>query len=224
MLRPQIFVDEACLNCVSGKPTGKLSKEIAWGLGWGIQLTADGKSIWHWGDNGDFHAYVLGYPATRSGVVVFTNGAGGHGIIPDVLAASIGGAQPAIAMIDYERWNSPSRTFYKDVLARGDAAVADYAARVRQDPKAALTENQVNRVGYWLLGKKRVKESVAVLEINVASYPQSWNAYDSLGEAQAAAGERDKAVASYEKSIALNPENTNGVEQLKKLRTPAPAP
>ena len=84
-------------------------------------------------------------------------------------------------MIDYERWNSPSRTFYKDVLARGDAAVADYSARTRQDPKAALTENQVNRVGYWLLGKKRVKESVAVLEINVASYPQSWNAYDSLG-------------------------------------------
>ena len=224
MLRPQIFVDEACLNCVSNKPSGKLSKEIAWGLGWGIQLTADGKSIWHWGDNGDFHAYVLGYPAKREGVVVFTNGAGGHGIIPDVLAASIGGAQPAIAMIDYERWNSPSRTFYKDVLARGDAAIADYTARVRQDPKAALAQNQINRVGYWLLGKKRVKESVAVLEINVASYPQSWNAYDSLAEAQAAAGERDKAIANYEKSIALNPENTNGVEQLKKLKAPAPAP
>ena len=67
MLRPQIFVDEACLNCVSNKPSGKLSKEIAWGLGWGIQLTADGKSIWHWGDNGDFHAYVLGLSGATLG-------------------------------------------------------------------------------------------------------------------------------------------------------------
>ncbi len=223
MLRPQIFLDEACMNCVANTPSGRLSRQVAWGLGWGIQLTADGKSIWHWGDNGDFHAYVLGYPSDRAGLVVFTNGAGGHGIIPDVIGASFGGAQPAIPMLGYERWNSPSRTFYKDVLARGNPAVGDYEARVRQDPKAALTETQINRVGYWLLGKKRAKEAVAVLEINVASHPESWNAYDSLAEAQAAAGERDKAIASYEKSIALNPGNTNGVEQLKKLRA-APAP
>ena len=224
MLRPQIFLDEACMNCVSNKPSGRLSKEVAWGLGWGIQLTADGKSIWHWGDNGDFHAHVVGLPAQRTGLVVFTNGEGGHGIIPDVIAAALGGAQPAIAMLDYERWDSPSRTFYKDVLARGDAAVGDYEARVQQDPKAALAENQINRVGYWLLGQKRLKESVTVFEINVAADPKSWNAYDSLAEAQAAAGERDKAIANYEKSIALNPENRNGVEQLKKLRAPAPAP
>ena len=224
MLRPQIFLDEACMNCVSNKPSGRLSKEVAWGLGWGIQLTADGKSIWHWGDNGDFHAHVVGFRRKRAGLVVFTNGEGGHGIIPDVIAAALGGAQPAIAMLDYERWDSPSRTFYKDVLARGDAAIADYGARVRQDPKAALGENQINRVGYWLLGQKRLKESVAVFEINVAADPKSWNAWDSLAEAQAAAGERDKAIAGYEKSIALNPKNTNGVEQLKKLEAPAPAP
>ena len=74
MLRPQIYLDEACMNCVSNKPSGKLSKQVAWGLGWGIQLTPDGKSIWHWGDNGDFHAHVVGYPAARAGLVVFTNG------------------------------------------------------------------------------------------------------------------------------------------------------
>jgi CubicO group peptidase (beta-lactamase class C family) len=224
MLRPQIFVDEGCLNCVTGTPTGRLSSEVGWGLGWGLQQTADGTSIWHWGDNGDFHCYVVGYPRERAGLIIFTNGAGGHGIIPDVIAAAIGGRQPALAMIGYERWDSPSRVFLKDVLARGDGAVRDYETRVSQDPGAALSETQVNRVGYWLLGRKRPKEAVAVLALNVARFPKSWNAYDSIAEAYAAAGEPEKAIASSEKSLALNPENGNGVEQLKKLRAGAPAP
>src|SRR5437773_4235941 len=41
------------------------------------------------GDNGSgFHYFVAGYPARRLGMVVFTNGLGGHGIIPHILAAA----------------------------------------------------------------------------------------------------------------------------------------
>lgn len=219
MLRPQIQVDEGCSNCVTSKPTGRLSKEIAWGLGWGLQETGDGLSIWHWGDNGaGFHCYVVGYPRQRLGVVVFTNSLGGHGIIPDIVTAAIGGRQPAFAWIDYERYDSPARTLLKDVLARGSAAVQSYRDQKREGTTAALTEEQVNRVGYWLLGKKRVKDAAAVFEMNVEDFPKSWNVYDSLGEAYAEDDQRDRAVASYERSVALNPDNTNGVEQIKKLK------
>ncbi|MFY9551541.1 MAG: serine hydrolase [Thermoanaerobaculia bacterium] len=210
-LRPQIHVDEGCQNCVAKKPTGRLSKEIAWGLGWGLQETEDGTAIWHWGDNSSgFHCYVVGYPRERQGVVIFTNGLGGHGIIPEIVEASIGGRQPAIAWIDYERHDSPAKTLFRDILARGAPAIQT----------RGLTEQQVNRVGYWLIARKRLPEAIAVFESNVANFPDSWNVYDSLGEAYAEDGQRDKAIASYEKSIALNPENTNGVEALKKLKKP----
>ena len=224
MLRVQIRVDEGCQNCISNKPTGRLSREIGWGLGWGLQETEDGISLWHWGDNGGsgFHCYAVGFPRQRLGIVVFTNGLGGHGIIPDVVAAAVGGRHPALAWLDYERHDSPARTWAKDILARGEAAIASYRARRRAEPATALSERQVNRVGYWLLGKKKPKEAIAVFEMNVEDFPASWNVWDSLGEALAEDGQRPRAIASYEKSLALNPSNTNGVEMLRKLRSEPP--
>jgi tetratricopeptide (TPR) repeat protein len=68
-----------------------------------------------------------------------------------------------------------------------------------------------------------VKEAVAVFEKNTADFPASWNVHDSLGEAYAADGQRDRAIASYEKSLALNPTNTNATDQLRKLKTPTPS-
>ncbi|HWZ86019.1 MAG TPA: serine hydrolase [Thermoanaerobaculia bacterium] len=225
MFRPQIRLDEGCTtNCIDRKSTGRLSKELAWGLGWGLQETADGLSIWHWGDNGNFHCEVVGYPRQRFGAVVFTNGEDGHGIIPDIVQAAVGGQQPAFAWLAYERWDSPARTFLKDVLARGDAAIADYRAHRTQAGATTLTQQQVNRVGYGLLEKKRTKDAVAVFEMNAADFPTSWNVYDSLAEAYADDGQREKAIVSYEKSITLNPENGNGIEQLKKLRAGGAAP
>lgn len=212
MIRPQVQVDEGCQNCITGKPKGRLSREIGWGLGWGIQQTEDGTSLFHWGDNGSgFHCYVVGYPRQRLGVVVLTNSLGGHGIIPDVVTAAIGARHPAFAWLDYERYDSPARTWLKDILNRGATAIESGGSQ--------LSEEQLNRVGYWLLGKKKVKEAVAIFERNAKDHPDSWNVHDSLGEAYAEDGQRDCAVASYEKSLALNPANTNGAEALRKIRT-----
>jgi CubicO group peptidase (beta-lactamase class C family) len=212
MAKPQVHVDEGCSNCVSKKPTGRLSKEIAWGLGVGIEETDGREFLWHWGDNGSgFHAFVLAEPAARSGFVVFTNSLGGHGIIPEIATAAVGGRHPSFAWIDYERWDSPARVWFRDVLAGGvEAATAERAA--------ALTETQVNRVGYWLLAKKRPKEAIAVFERNTSAHADSWNAWDSLGEAYAADGQRDRAIAAYEKSVSLNPESSSGRDALKRLR------
>jgi CubicO group peptidase (beta-lactamase class C family) len=215
MIRPQIHVDEGCENCIAKKPTGRLSRELAWGLGWGLQETEDGISIWHWGDNGGsgFHCYVAGFPRQRLGVVVFSNGLGGQGIFPEIVAAAIGGRHPAFAWLGYERYDSPARTWFKDILARGSSAIAGEGA-------GKLTEQQVNRVGYWVLGRKKVKEAIAVFEKNAKDHPDSWNVHDSLGEAYAEDGQRDRAIASYEKSIALNPASASGAEALRKLRNP----
>ena len=55
--------------------------------------------------------------------------------------------------------------------------------------------------------------------LNVEAFPDSWNVHDSLGEAYMVGGERELAIASYERSIELNPGNANGVEMLKRLRS-----
>lgn len=48
-------------------------------------------------------------------------------------------------------------------------------------------------------------------------FPESPNVYDSLAEAYAAHGDRQLAVENYEKSLALDPANTNAASWLKKL-------
>jgi len=55
------------------------------------------------------------------------------------------------------------------------------------------------------------------LRKNVELHPDSWNAYDSLGEAYLKDGNKELATKNYQKSVELNPKNENGVEALKKL-------
>jgi tetratricopeptide (TPR) repeat protein len=66
-------------------------------------------------------------------------------------------------------------------------------------------------------GRRHGKTPRGRLSTAVGDYPQSWNVWDSLGEGYKVAGNRDKAIESYRKSMQLNPANTNGVAMLRQL-------
>jgi tetratricopeptide (TPR) repeat protein len=83
---------------------------------------------------------------------------------------------------------------------------------------ATAVEAQLNTAGYNLLGTKKANDAVEVFKLNVKLFPNSWNVYDSLGEAYAAAGDTKLAIENYEKSLALNPKNETGKEALAKLK------
>ena len=81
-----------------------------------------------------------------------------------------------------------------------------------------LSEQEMNGLGYEYLQAKRLKEAITVFTMNVDAFPKSFNVYDSLGEAYAAAGEKELAIKNYEKSLELNPNNRGGIEALKVLK------
>ena len=60
-------------------------------------------------------------------------------------------------------------------------------------------------------------DASAVFKLNAELYSDSWNVYDSLGEAYMENGERELAIQFYCKSLELNPDNNNGREKLEKL-------
>jgi predicted alpha/beta superfamily hydrolase len=71
-------------------------------------------------------------------------------------------------------------------------------------------EYLVNRIAYAKL--KSRKESVrskalAFFILNTENYPDSFNAYDSLGEAYESLGDSQKAIENYRKSMQLKPDN-----------------
>lgn len=78
---------------------GAVAPGLAWGLGVGLENTPEGKALWHWGDNGAFKAYMVAYPKTRSGLVMFANSENGLDIVDEIAKTALGSGQPAIRWV-----------------------------------------------------------------------------------------------------------------------------
>ncbi|HUN62480.1 MAG TPA: serine hydrolase [Candidatus Sulfotelmatobacter sp.] len=216
MEKPQVAVDPECTNCTDRAPK-ELSKSIFWGLGIGIQETPQGESLWHWGDNGRFKAYVVAYPKQKTGVVLFMNGENGLSILAPLLQTCVGGEQPALHWLKYDSYDSPAMQFAKMAREKGaaEAINAFQPALMRGD----ISEDSINNVGYQLLSLNKRAEAIRIFQLNVKLHPQSWNVYDSLAEAFAKNGDKALAIQNYSKSLDLNPKNTNATQMLKKLQS-----
>ncbi len=79
------------------------------------------------------------------------------------------------------------------------------------------SEQDMTELGYEFLKTKRERVAHSVFSWIVSKYPKSANAYDSLGEAEAALGNTKEAIANYRKSLELDPSNKNAEEMIKKL-------
>ena len=81
-------------------------------------------------------------------------------------------------------------------------------------------EYLVNRIGYTMLQNRNESVRSKALEffiLNTENYPNSFNAYDSLGEAYESLGESKKAIENYRKSLELNPNNEHAKMKIESL-------
>jgi hypothetical protein len=79
-------------------------------------------------------------------------------------------------------------------------------------------ETSLNRLGERVLGAGKTKEAVAVLELNAEFHADSAWLLQLLGEAYLASGDRDKARRSFERALALFPENERLRKKLEELK------
>lgn len=102
-----------------------------------------------------------------------------------------------------------------------DSAVAAYGAlRERYFGRAAYDFGDVplTDAGRVLAQRGALTDAVVLYRLNAEHHPDSWFAFDRLGAVLAAAGDTAQAVASYEKSLAINPQNGNARARLRALR------
>ncbi|MDD2303107.1 MAG: serine hydrolase [Prolixibacteraceae bacterium] len=88
---------------------------------------------------------------------------------------------------------------------------------LKEKDKWDFNELELNHLGYYAL-LSDPESSVSIFKFITDIYPQSWNAWDSYGEALAVAGNKAEAIQAYERSVKMNPENKAGFEMLKKLK------
>jgi len=83
-------------------------------------------------------------------------------------------------------------------------------------PNYYFREDEMNNAGYALLQAGKPSDAIEIFKLNVLSFPNSWNAYDSLAEAYLRAGDKKRAVENYSRSLKLNPRNKAAAEFLEK--------
>ncbi len=77
------------------------------------------------------------------------------------------------------------------------------ADRQLGDQTPPFPEVIVNQLGYEHIQLGDLKGAVEIMKLNVAAYPTSPNAYDSLSDAYLAAGQKDLALQNAKKAIEL---------------------
>ena len=206
MIKPQIRV-------------GAESPEVAWGLGWGLETTAEGESLWHWGHGTDCKDYITAFLPKRDAVVFFTNSENGLFFSKEIVDDALGGSHPGISYLSYQRYDSPSWLLLKDIVVRGSMiALADYIKQREINPAKRLSESQINTIGGRLQNVNKIGDAIEVFKQNTIDFPQSANTWDSLAGAYAAKGDKAKAIENYGKSLKLDPQNKNAADMLKKLK------
>lgn len=113
---------------------------------------------------------------------------------------------------------SPKRLAFgvvlRDSLEAGHsgAEVAAMAIRSRDAGQLSdvdVTENPISALGDDRLQKKRFADAVALHALATTLFPRSYRAQSRLGDAQQAAGDRTAALASWQRSLDLNPRATD---------------
>ena len=97
-----------------------------------------------------------------------------------------------------------------------ETAVKEFKKLRLKYPDFSFEEN-LNNLGYNYFNKNQTNFSIQVFNLNCLEYPQSANAYDSLGEVYEAIGKLDLAKVNYQKSLDLNPKNENARQMISKI-------
>ena len=101
-----------------------------------------------------------------------------------------------------------------------DAGVkAYYKLKEADSDEYYFKEGEFNTMGYMFLHHGKTDEAITVFKLNVKEYPDSWNVYDSLGEAYLAAKKYDKAKKYYSAALDMNPKSESSQKALKKIKS-----
>jgi CubicO group peptidase (beta-lactamase class C family)/tetratricopeptide (TPR) repeat protein len=114
---------------------------------------------------------------------------------------------------------SAAELLYSIITTKGIAATIEEATAIKEGKlnRFEVDEGELNDTGYRLLNEKKLDEAIALFTILVQAFPESSNAFDSLGEAYMKAGNKTEAIKNYKKSLELDPKNKSAEKMIKIL-------
>ena len=124
-----------------------------------------------------------------------------------------------VSAIHQMMFRNPDTELKKILQEKGvDSCLAHYKRMKAIYPGGYITEGTLNKLGYDLVRQKDSSGAIKLFLLNTIMYPNSFNVFDSLGEAYMNAGNKNEAIKNYNRSLELNPANNNAQTMLKKLK------
>lgn len=111
------------------------------------------------------------------------------------------------------------REIEKKCFENIDSGIAYYKELKKSNPQSYnfSDESELNSLGYKLMRSGAVASSIKLFKLYVSEFPNSGNPYDSLAEAYFNNKEYALSKQNYQKSLELNPDNSNAKEMLAKI-------
>lgn len=193
--------------------------------GWGVgkmqvgQLKDSMEVMQHQGAINGFNTSLIRIPKNKQLVVLLDNTGG----------ANLGAIQNNIIKILYSQPFDLPKVSVAYILGNAiqNNSLADALnqyEKIKKQPAYNLNEEEINQMGYNLIGVGKIKEAIVLMNINVIQFPRSANAWDSRGEAYMLNGEKAKAILDYKKSLELDPFSMNAIRKLNELGEKVPDP
>ena len=204
----QLLKTKEALNTLWSPAAYNDGKPTHWVMGWGVNKIRTRHRAF--GMSGGARSAFLVYPDDNLAVIVLTNLGGSS---PENFLEELAGIyNPDIPAAD------PITTLRIELNKRGYNKVAEVVAEIRKkDPTFKPDENELNDWAYRVMASDHTADALALFQLNVNLYPESWNVYDSLGEALLKLGRKEEAIRMYQKSVELNPNNNGGKKILERL-------
>jgi tetratricopeptide (TPR) repeat protein len=183
-------------------------------LGWHVIRRFGSELFWHNGQTRGFKSFIGFDKEKKRGIVILSNG----GNPVDDIALHALNTNYKLQSFKYP-WVVKD-TIFATLISKNVCSAIDLYNTLKQEQNQQylFNEFQLASVATELLQVQKHFEAIEILKLNVNQYPKSWKALNNLGEAYRTDGNEKLAIEAYEKAIALNPENVDGIENLKKMK------
>ncbi len=190
-----------------------------YGYGWDIGRLYVGnttdyvQSIRHDGVINGFTSFIVRIPSTQSLIVLLNNT--GRAPLHQMIRSITG-------ILNNTTYDFPKKSIAKSlakvIKSDGIKEGLVFYYNTKDSATYYLNEEEMNIIGYDLLNAGEFSYAATVFKLNIDQYPRSFNVYDSYGEALMKLGDKEHAIKNYEKSLELNPDNTNAAKILSKTK------
>jgi len=115
------------------------------------------------------------------------------------------------------------KDFIELIQSHGAERAIEYYRQFQNNyPDSNLFEREtINNLGWEIERKGNLTEALILFELNILAYPNHYDPWDSYAEAVLMRGDKgdiDLAIKNFEKSLELNPENSNAIQRLQVLK------